>query len=1028
MNKHFCKRQMMALILTGILTFHSSGILPVYADNGQNAKSILAASETAISTVQEDSKLVIGQIYHGFKLESKEFSKDMNAQMYTFCHVKTGGMLVYMANDDINKWFSTAFKTPAVDQTGVNHIIEHSILEGSAKYKVKSPYKEMGKRSVNTYMNAFTGTDVTYFPFASENDKDFKNLMGVYMDAMFAPNVIQNANILRQEGWRYEVDKTSGAFNYNGVVFSEMKGLASDPYTTVYNKMASTLYPDTKYRFDSGGIPESIVDLTHQQLVATYKNYYHPSNACITLYGKMNILEHLKFINDDYYSKFSRGPAIVDDKIQETFKQDQIGHFSYPGSKGQTADEDSILTWSVKIDNASPKDLLGLAIIADLLADPKYSSVYKKMATEADENLYVKLDRDFYQPMFSFILEGVDDDQLEELDEAIDAALNRMVDNGINKEKLVSLLNQYELSCMYALTSADRGQTAVETTGEDFVRYDDPTRRFNETELLNQIKTEEINGKYFENLVQTYLLDNTHVSQNIFIPDPDFIKKLQIRLDQKLKLRTERMPKKVQAQLKAEAADFEKWQQAPNDPASVNALPKLTINDIDTLVKDYQMMVEEKASGKLVKHVVDANGLSQVNMMFDLSVLTEEELKYLDLFNAVISTAGTKSYRAASLLNLEDQYTSGLYFTHVFMDDYKHADKYNAFYVVGTSFMKGNEETVFKIFKEIMTAANIKNKNLVALRLKEQVEAIKDEKAYATPKFADVKLGESLSAAGKLRAMRYGESYEMLKKANADFDANYATIQANLDSIYKKLFSQHNMLMSVSSDEVGLSKIGEKANVLMGFLGGTKNSSNAWQAVPKAQKTALVFPSEMQYIELGFNLGQLGEKVSGKDLVFAELISEGYMYEKIRLKGGAYGGSLSIDRNGNVQFSTYRDPNLKTSIEAIHQLTTYLKTVKLTQAELDNAIIAVAGRIGQESDIFEKTYSDDVLLYTQFSKEDQERFVKEILETKISDLPAFASKMEKGLSNASLVVAGSESEIEKCRAMFDQIIQVTDQQ
>lgn len=1021
MYKQISKRQVLALILSGMICIQSGVSNMAFAD-----VQAVTDSKQVVSEVSANTALVVGQTYSGFKLVEKNVSKDLDAEVFLFKHEKNGGQLVYLANEDSNKWFSIAFKTPPVDQTGVNHIIEHAVLEGSEKYKVKSPFVEMGKRSVNTYMNALTDTDVTYYPLASENDKDFKNLMGIYLDAVFSPNVLKDSKILQQEGWRYESDKKTGKMAYNGVVFSEMKGTLSDPYTTVYDKIASSMYPDTKYRFNSGGEPENIVDLTHAHLVDIYKRYYQPSNACITLYGKLDILERLDYINKNYYSKYGKGTAIIDAKEQASFKTAKNYEFTYPGSATQTAEEDSILSWSVKIDRASLKELIGLSILAEYLGDPKVSLVYKKMAQEADENLYVNLQTDYYQPMFTFILEGADKSQSSELDETIQMALENMVDKGVNKERLVAILNQYEIGSKYTLTSANRGKTAITAIAEDFTRYNDPMRRLNETQIIEQIRNNELSTKFFENLIKDYLLNNSHKVNAVFTPDQDFIKKLQVRLDQKLGQRVGKFTDKELKTVKNNIAAFDKWQAIGNDPANVNTLPGLSLADIDTLENEYLMKTEDLAGGKLIKHTVDSKGLVNLNLMFDMSVLSEDELAYMDLFTRVLSTAGTKSYRALTLRNLVELHTSGIYYQDMYLDDQKQPGQCRGVYAMGTTFLKGSEETVFKLLTEILNDANLKNKSLIELRVSELVESIKDEMAYSTPEVASTKLSESLTPAGKLDAMRYAKTYETMQAADEDFDAYYSKLESKLDQIYKKLFNRNNMLISISSDEDGLTKVSSKAEALMNALNGDKGMSVTWDLKPMAQKTALIFPSEMQYVEMGFNLNQIGEEVSGKDMVFAQLISEGYMYEKIRMKGGAYGGNLNVSWNGDVVFSTYRDPNLKESVEAIRQVAAYLKTMKLTQAELDNAIIAVAGRMGQESDVFEKTYLDDLHTYINYSDADKEKLIKEILSTRVDDLPAFIAKMEKGLGSSSLVVAGSEVKINENKQLFDQIIKIAE--
>lgn len=1022
MYNSFSKKQLAALIMTGVLTTQIGLGVVSYANIDTLDMRLISASTTATEITSVDG-LIEGNVYSGFKVIKKSYSKDLGAPVYELIHEKTGGKLVYIANDDTNKWFEIVFKTPAVDSTGVNHIIEHTVLEGSDKYDVKSPYTEMSKRSVNTFMNAFTGLDMTTYPIASENDQDFKNLMSVYMDAVFAPKVTQNPMLLQQEGWRYEVDAKNGKVSYNGVIFNEMKATVSDCYNNIAVALGKVVYPDTKYRYNSGGDPEYIVDLSHKQLVDIYKNYYNPSNACITLYGKMDIFERLAFIDEAYYSKYTKAPNVIDDKIQERFSEAKTYAYTYPARKSSTPEKDSILTWSLSLDQTTEKDRLGLSILAMLLSDPRYSAIYQDVANDADESFTASLVTEYYQPMFSLMYEGAGDDEMDKFDSIIRKRLEEMVKKGVNKERLMAVINKYEMAFKANLTSANRGKMAIDATSVGYVLYDNPTMALNQSELLEGIKSKDVSEKYFESLIKKYLLNNPHLVKATFVPDADYMKKYQVKLDQKLNQRTCNISKKEDKAIKETAKAYETWQAKPIDPQAIAKLPRLKISDIDTVIDEHPVFKEDKLGGIFIKHQAETQGLSQINLYYDMSVLSEEELKYMELFTTVLETANTKNYKYSTMQSYLEKSSNGVDMSYSYLDDRNNANKSYGYFTVSSTYMKGHEELTYKILTEILRRANVKNKDLIKYRLSELVESTSNEKSYYAPQWASLKLQSSLSAAGKLNEMKYSSAYEALKTADEHFESSYADIEKHLDSIYNKLFNRNNMILSITSDEDGLKKAQYYCDTLMSGMSAEKVEPYNWAMMPMAQKTAIAFPTESQYVEFGFNFNQIGEKVSGEDLVFAQILNEGYMYERIRLKGGAYGGNMSISLNGNVHFSTNRDPNFKSSIEAIKGLNVYLKTLKLTQADVDNAIIAVAGNIGRNRGVFEESLLEDTKYMGKYDETEREKLIEEILSTKVEDLNKFAAKMEKGLKVSSFVIAGSEEKINENKNMFESIIE-----
>lgn len=1011
---------LIALVITGALIGQSFLGLPVYADV---ENTTLPQQSTQVGKVQsQNQELVVGQTYNGFKLTQKTFSKDLNADVYDFAHEKNGGRLIYFANDDPNKYFNIAFKTPAVDDTGVNHILEHTVLEGSEKYPFKSPYTEMSKRSVSTFMNAFTGCDVTYYPVASENDQDFQNLMSFYLDATLAPVVVKNKMLMKQEGWRYEIDPQTGAISFNGVVFNELKGAMADKYDTILSKVPAVLYPDTKFKFNSGGDPESIVDLTHDQLAATYKKYYTPGNGCITLYGKMDIREKLKYINDNYYSKSDLQSAIEDKKEQTPFTEPKEMTMSYPADPSARVEKDSILTWNLAISKANAKDRLGLEILMQLITDGDDAPLFTKLVgQDIGRDVNGGVYQEYYQPLFSIMLEGANPNDMKDYDKIIKGTLRGLAAKGIPKERILAVMNSDELGLKTSLLSANKGERAVNLVDSGFVTYGDPTLNLNQAELLKEIKNSALNGNYFEDLLKKYILNNNHLAKITFTPERNVMSELEKRLSQKLDDRIKSMTPEALQALKDDVKAYDAYEEQPTDSEALKQLPSLKISDLDLTTKKV-VVNEKKVSGiKVFEHPVSSLGLTQVNMYFDLRTLTQNELLYLDLFKEVIDGADTKKYNNETFANLEGTYTGGIYIDDLVVQDPVVKDKYSPYLTVSSTFLSENGEESTELLQQLMTQAQFNNKERVKSVLKNIVEARKTQKTNEGADVSQSRLMASLSQAGALQDLRMNEGYKTMVAADKNYNKSYPEIIKNLNSIYSKVFNKNNLTCSIVTDQSHLAAYEKQATPLWSSLKSNPIKLNTWHFAVKKQKTAMIIPSEMQFIQVGFNVKDNQQKVTGQDYVFAQMLNDGYMYENIRLKGGAYGGDFSASSSGYFIFSTYRDPNLKESVKIIERAAEFLKNYQPSQEDVDHAIVSVAGRDNKSEDLFTTAAVEDAKRLIHYDPKREEQIKREMLSTKVEDLKAFADKVLAGMKNSSLVVAGSESKIKENKALFDTI-------
>lgn len=1011
-----------ALIIAGSLIFQP--FVP-YTASALNQSTVVSPDN--INASINSTNFIVDETYEGFTLMEKSFSKDFNANLYLFSHEKNGGKLVYIDSPDKNKYFSITFKTPAVDNTGVNHVLEHVVLfGGSEKYNIKSPFLEVDKRSVNTLLNAFTYPDFTTYPFASENEKDFNNLMKFYLDFSFSPLVLKNDMILKQEAWRYEIDNKEN-ISFNGIVFNEMKGAMSNKYRILYQNMAKGLYPNTNYIYNAGGNPENIVDLTHQKIISTHNKYYTPSNSCIMLYGRMNLTEKLKYINEQYYSKYDKTSAAVYSNIEKPFSTPKSFTSDYPADFSASAEKDSILVISNAISNASQKDKLGLAILGNLLSEGEHSPLYKNtVAKKIGNNISIDFDDSFYQPSFSILIEGASNKALATYETAVESTLQTLVKNGIPKDSILGTLNKYELSFKNKLLTSNKGESAMELVNTGFLVNDNPLAKLNLSVELDAIKKEALESQYFEKLIQKYLIGNNHKLTLVLEPNSNYMNEMDEAVDKKLQARINSMTPSDISKIKSDAVKLKTWQATENTPEKLNALPSLKVEDLDISSKKTVILEAKKDNINILKHPETTLGLTKLSIYFDLRGLTEAELEYWDLFKAIMRNSSTKNYTAEEFKREADKYSSGINIFSTAVDNLEDPKKCYPYLMVDVDYENANASKVIALTKEKILYPVLDDKPLIKSKLNELIEDIKSEKINDPHSLISSELRSQFTATDSFFNMRYTKGFDTLSNANDNFEKAYPEILKNLNSIYKKVFTAENATISIVSEKEYLQATEDALSILTNDISSSPSSIQPWNLVSKKQNIGFIIPEEVQYIHLGFLLNDIEKDLHGSDLVFANILNSKYMFENLREKAGAYGANLVISQDGSVVFTTYRDPNLRESIDTIKNIVTYLKNYKPTEQDIKNAIISVIANMEKEDDLFLKTFFEDRKKLSNFDFEAEAKLKAEVLNTTASDLDQFIAKLEKGLENPSIVIAGSEKQIQNNSQVFQTVKNIND--
>ena len=475
----------------------------------------------------------IGTNYNGFILVREENIKEVNSIARIFEHEKTGARLLHMENDDTNKVFSIGFKTPPEDSTGVMHILEHSVLCGSRKFPTKEPFVELVKGSLNTFLNAMTFSDKTIYPIASQNEKDFFNLMDVYLDAVFYPNIYKTKEILMQEGWHYDLEKKEDELTYKGVVYNEMKGAFSSPEGILMRKIQETLFPDNTYSNESGGDPKYIPDLTYEQFIDTHKKYYHPSNSYIFLYGDMNLEKCLKFINEEYLADFDRKEIDAEIKPQEKYNSIKDVEYIYSISEEDDDSEKTFLALNYVTGRSTDEEVyMDLNLLEYILLEAEGAPLKKALLdAEIGKDVFGSFDGGILQPVFSIIAKNSDVSKKEEFRKVVYDTLNDIVKNGIDKKLIEGCINAFEFRLREADTGGyPKGLVYYMNAMDSWLYGGDPLMHIKYEHAIENVK-KSLNTNHFEELIKKYMLDNTHASLLTLKPE----KGLALREENELK-------------------------------------------------------------------------------------------------------------------------------------------------------------------------------------------------------------------------------------------------------------------------------------------------------------------------------------------------------------------------------------------------------------------------------------------------------------------------------------------------------------
>lgn len=951
--------------------------------------------------------------------------EDVQSDGFILRHKKSGARIAILSNNDDNKVFYIGFRTPPEDETGVPHIIEHTTLCGSKKFPVKDPFIELAKGSLNTFLNAMTYPDKTVYPVASCNDQDFKNLMDVYLDAVFNPNITKYEEIFKQEGWHYELTGKDDELKINGVVYNEMKGAYSSPDEVLSSQIYRSLFPDNTYSKDSGGNPEYIPKLTYEAYLDFYHKYYHPSNSYIYLYGDMDVVERLEWLDKEYLSLYDYKKVISEINKQPAFDEIKNVEAEYSITMDDSQENKTYLSYNRVVGDSLDEMLYQAFDVLDYALVSSPGAPVKQALIDAGigDDVYGSYDAGILQPVFSFVAKNANASQADEFESIIENTLKEVVKTGINKEALLAGINSSE----FKFREADFGQfpkgLLFGLNCLDSWLFDD-MKPFIHLECLGTFAKlrKAVDTDYFEKLIQEYLLDNTHGSSVTVKPKRGLGNEREEALakelsDYKASLSDEEIDKLIE-----ETEHLKKYQEEPSSDEDLRKLPMLTRADMKKEAMPFSNIEDTLSDVKVVRHDIESNGIDYISFLFDAGDFAQSELGYLGFFTNALGLVSTENYSYTDLANATNIYTGGISTGTASHPDIKDRNNFVFKFEVKLKVLEKNLDKALELMEQMLLASDFTDTK----RLGEIVAQIK------------ARLQANLSSSGHLvAAMRSMSSfsryalyqdelkgiafYRSICRIEKELSESPESVSDKLAAIAKKLFARNRMLISFTgnSEAYGNAKLSLE-KVIAGF---NKMSVIGDQAEVhfNTAKEAFIDASQIQYVAKTGDFICEGYEYTGALRLLRIILSYDYLWINVRVKGGAYGCMNTFLRSGESYFVSYRDPNLSDTLDVYDRIPEYIKSFSPDERDMTKYIIGTFSALDTPMNPEAKgsrsmsAYLEGIT-YEQIQKERNE-----ILNAQPEDIRRLADLVEAVLKKDSICVIGNENMIKESAGLFENV-------
>ncbi len=938
-----------------------------------------------------------------FRLNASRELTELEATLHEMTHEKSGARLVWLERASENKTFCIGFRTIPEDDTGVFHILEHSVLCGSKKYPVKEPFVELMKGSMQTFLNAFTFPDKTCYPVCSRNDKDFTNLMRVYLDAVFCPAIYTKPEIFRQEGWHYELREGQEP-SYKGVVFNEMKGVFASPDSLMRYELNRRMYPDTCYRFVSGGDPAAIPDLTYEQFMGAHQRFYHPSNSYIILDGNVDLEAVLKLMDEEYLSNYDC--KAVDSSIPYQ-KPVQAGESVcyYEISPDQPLEKKARLGFGYGLgDYTNRKELAAMSVIADLLCGSNHAPLKQKiLAAGLAEDVGLGNMDGILQNYVVLSADNVDEKRIEEFKTLVRETIQEQVKNGLDHEHIKAVLANMELHARerdYGYMPQGLG-LGLEML--DSWLYDgDPAANLTVGPLYEELNRLVDTG-WYEELLEKTMLCNDHTCQVTLLPSYEAGKeRMQVEQD-RLAAAKSSWDEAALAELTAQQASLDAWQQSVDSPEALASIPQLELSDISDKPEDIHTAVETVEGIPVVHHALPSGGIHYWNLYFDISDFNEEELEVTGFLCQLLGQLGTEKYPALELQKKLNFYMGGLGFSVVPFSKENVPETCKTYLCASFSCLESKIREAVELLLDVLHNTDLANAQQIQEILQQCRMQMEQMVIGAGNSIALRRVMAGASAEGVVAECTGG--YTALLTVR-QWEKDSAKLLQQLKALSTRLVTRGCLTLSVTGNM-------DKAAVEQLFAGLKQEERRELVCAVKpwgVKREGIIIPADISFAVQGGSL-----PYSGKMQVAAKVLSLAYLWNAVRVQGGAYGAGMGTTDRGCGLFHSYRDPNAARSLECYGRAADFLKQFVADQSPLTGYIIGtisdgepvlLAGKLGKVA---------DGLYFRGYRYEDRCAYRRELLSITLEQLEALVEPVAALAANGGVCVVGGKAKVEACQ-------------
>ena len=957
------------------------------------------------------------------KIEEK-YIDEIQSLVTIYSHNKSGARVCTIKNDDNNKVFSIGFRTPPINDCGLTHILEHSVLCGSKKFPLKDPFVELLKSSLNTFLNAMTYGDKTVYPVASQNLADFKNLMHVYMDAVFYPQIYNHEEIFKQEGWHYHLENKDDPITINGVVYNEMKGAFSSPFQVLFSEIEKSLYPNTAYHYESGGDPKYIPELDYETFKSFHQKFYHPSNSYIHVYGNLDMEERLEWLDKEYLSNFDKIDFDTRLTYQEPFLKPVSISKYYPINKGDSTKDKTMLTYNVSFPTTfDNKLIIASSILMNALFDVPGAPLKQALIdAKMGQDIESVFEDGILQPLLAVIAVNANKEDEEKFISIIENELKSLVENGLDKKALQALLNNAEFKARERGFSArtPQGLTVCLNMYDSWL-YDDklPFTKLEKLKYYKELK-EDLNKGYFESIIDKYILNNNHKTFVKLIPDECVNEIKEKELAEKLaKYKASLSDKEIEDLIKSTKALAE-YQSEADTKEALDSLPKLKLEDINPKPEDYKLEVID-GKNKLLLSEYSTNGIVYLKEYFNISNLNVADLQFAALFTDLFTQISTKNYSYREInQKIQDKF-GNMYLALTF---FKHAKTKEplAFIEATFSSLVNDVEEGLKLLFELLVNPNFDDDK----RLYEYLCQMKSNFEYTLSQrgnsVALTRAASYIDLTSYQKDMTSGIGYsDFISDIVNNFDEKKEYVKSKLKTVFNTLFAKDNLTLGFTGTKDEYMACKDVIAKYTDKLNDKATFKKAEEFKPVINNEAFTAPIDVNYVA---RIGNFKEEFHGGLNVLQNAMSLDYLWMQVRVHGGAYGCNMVVNPNGSIGFSSYRDPNITKTNEVYEAASKFVREFNPTNEDLVKFKI---GAIGNSESVLhnrEKAEAARVSYLRGQTFEDKCRVREEMLNVTKEEIQGFAKLFDEALSENVLSCIGNQAKVEEAKGLFKSIRQL----